>query len=757
MKRLAYWAGAATLAIAACATSPAVADNPETTNSIETRVEDLLSQMTLEEKIGQVTQFSDIGDMTGPMPDDDTLRLKRELVESGQIGSLLNVVGVEKVRAVQTIAVEQSRLGIPIIFGYDVIHGHKTTFPIPLAEAASWDLEMIELGARIAATEAAAQGLNWTFAPMVDISRDPRWGRVMEGAGEDPYLGARIAVARVRGFQGDDLAATDTIAATVKHLAAYGFAEGGRDYNTVDIGTVTLFNIVLPPFKAAFIEGGARTAMNSFNVINGVPATGDPFLQRDLLKGEWGFDGFIVSDWGSAREMIAHGFAEDARDAARLAMLGGSDMDMESVAYPAHLAELIESGDVPMELLDDAVRRILRVKFELGLFDDPYRYLDEAREAATLLAPEHRDAARRMAERSIVLLKNEGNLLPLQPGERIALIGALAADKDTPIGNWRAQGAVDSAVSVIEGFDAAGIDYTYAKGAVLQIGKAGFADQVIVNTDDRSGFAEAVETARGADKVVIVLGEDALQSGEARSRTRLDFPGVQQELLEAVVEANPNVILVVMSGRPLVLTWADENVPAIVQAWHLGIESGHALTSVLTGRYNPSGKLPMSFPRSVGQIPIYYNHLNTGRPGPNTDVFWSHYIDEENAPLYPFGFGLSYTEFNYSGLSVQTVPEGADVTVTVSNTGDVAGEEVVQLYIRDRAASVSRPVRELKGFEKIALGAGESREVSFSLGSNELGFYDASGSFVVEPGMFDVFVGGSSDATLTAEFEYRPH
>ena len=731
----------------------AMAEEPA---AIEARVESLLAQMTLEEKIGQLIQLSNVGDTTGPLPDDETRRRNMELVKAGMIGSMLNVVGVEEVRIVQDYAVNNSRLGIPLIFGFDVVHGHKTSFPIPLGEAASWDLELIEESARIAATEAAAQGLNWTFAPMADISRDPRWGRVMEGAGEDPYLGAEIAVARVRGFQGSDLSRPDTIAATVKHFAGYGFSESGRDYNTVDFSSTTLFNVVLPPFRAAVKRANARTVMNAFNIVNGIPSTGNIFLQREILKGEWGFDGFVVSDWASGLEMINHGFAADEREAARLAMQAGSDMDMESSVYLEHLQDLVESGDVSLELIDDAVRRILRVKYELGLFDDPYRYLDESREAAVLLSPENLATARKVAERSIVLLKNDDHLLPLKRGETVALIGALAADKDSPLGNWRAMGESDSAVSVVDAFEAAGIDFTYAEGAVLEIGSAGFPDPVVVNTEDRSGFSEAVAAARGADKVVIVLGEDARQSGEGRSRTRLGFPGVQQELLEAVTRANPNTILVVMSGRPLVLSWADENLPTIVQAWHLGSDSGHALTNVLTGKYNPSGKLPMSFPRSVGQVPVYYNHFNTGRPDEIPDVFWSHFTDEKNTPLYPFGHGLSYTSFAYSDLSA--VPEGEiySVEVTVANTGQVAGEEVVQLYIRDRAASVVRPVRELKGFQKILLQPGERKALRFSLGPDELGFYNGDGEFLVEPGMFDIFVGGVSTADLSTSFSCEP-
>ncbi|MEL6362627.1 MAG: beta-glucosidase BglX [Pseudomonadota bacterium] len=723
---------------------------------IEARIEALLDKMTIEEKVGQLTQYSDQGDVTGPEPNGEAQRAKFNFVKSGLVGSMLNVVGTEQVRAIQKIAVEETRLGIPVIFGFDVIHGQKTIFPIPLAEAASWDLELMEQSARVAAIEAAAQGLNWTFAPMVDVSRDPRWGRVMEGAGEDPFLGSEIAVARVNGFQGEDLAAPDTIAATLKHFAAYGFSESGRDYNAADIGTVTLHNVVLPPFREAIERANARTVMNSFSTLNGVPATGDAALQRDLLKGVWGFDGFIVSDWASGFQMIEHGFAADARGAAKISLTAGSDMDMESDIYRAHLSELIATGDVSQDALDDAVRRVLRVKFELGLFDDPYRYLDPERETNELFTTENRLLTLKAAERSIVLLKNEGGLLPLVQGESLALIGPLAADKDTPLGNWRGRGEPDSAISVADAFAAAGLDFVYEQGAVLEIGEASFVTPVKVNTEDKSGFDVAINAARKADKVVMVVGEDAFQSGESRSRARLGLPGVQQALLEAVHEVNPNVILIVMSGRPLVLTWADENLPAIVQAWHLGHEAGTAITNVLTGAYNPSGKLPMTFPRSVGQIPIYYNALNTGRPGPQDDVFWSRYADEKKAPLYPFGYGLSYTNFEFSRLRVDQQDGQILVRVDVKNTGDRTGEEVAQLYIHDRVARLSRPERELKGFQKVELQPGERRRLEFTLTSKHLGFYDQDGVYVVEPGIFDVFVGGSSTADLHKDFRYSP-
>jgi len=588
---------------------------------------------------------------------------------------------------------------------------------------------------------------------MIDVTRDPRWGRVMEGAGEDPYLGALIAKARVRGFQGDDLSAHDTIVATAKHFAGYGFAEAGKEYNTVEVGSVTLFNTILQPFRDVLESANPRSVMNAFNTINGIPATADAALQRDLLKGEWGFDGVVVSDWGSAFELIDHGYAVDGRDAACIAITAGSDIDMESHVYLDHLQSLVETGDVDEALIDDAVRRTLRIKFELGLFDDPYRYLNKDREQEKLLAEEHLDAALEMARKSIVLLKNDLSILPISKEESVGLIGALAADKDAPLGNWRGQADAHSAMSVLEGFEQAGLNFQYAHGVTVEIGNAGFEYPVVVNTENRDGFDEAVEAARNVDKVVLVLGETARQSGEGRSRADIGLPGLQQELLEAVCAVNPNVVLVVMSGRPLVLSWADTHVPAIVQAWHLGHRSGQAITDVLTGAENPSGKLPMSFPRAVGQIPVYYNHLNTGRPGPKHEVVWAHYSDVENSPLYPFGYGLSYTWFEYVDLHVEFGNDHVAISFGVINKGAIEGEETVQLYIRDRVASVARPVRELKAFEKLKFAAGERREVMMKLHAKDLGFYGPDGRFILEPGLFDVFVGGSSQTDLAQSFD----
>jgi len=728
---------------------------------IEERISLLLKEMTLEEKVGQMNQYNGFWDVTGPAPKGGSAELKYEHLRKGWVGSMLTVRGVKEVRAVQKIAVEETRLGIPLIIGFDVIHGYKTLSPIPLAEAASWDLEAIKKAAQVAADEASASGINWTFGPNVDISRDARWGRVMEGAGEDPYLGSKIAVARVKGFQGDDLSAINTIAACAKHFAAYGFAESGRDYNTVDIGNATLYNTVLPPFKAAN-DAGVRTMMNSFNILNGVPATGNSFLQRDILKGKWKFDGFVISDWASVREMITHGFAKDGAEATLKAVKAGSDMDMESNLYVYELAKLVNEGKVDVALVDDAVRRILRVKFELGLFDNPYKYLDEKREKATIGSKANHEAVLDVAKKSIVLLKNDGNLLPLKKsGQKIALIGALANDKNSPLGSWRIASEDNTAISVLEGMQKYKDNkLTYEKGSDLTVGKTTFLDELVFNTTDKSGFEAAKNVAKNADVVVMVLGEHGFQSGEGRSRTNLDLPGNQQELLEEIYKVNKNIVLVLNNGRPLTIPWASENIPAIVEAWHLGTETGNAVAQVLYGDYNPSGKLPMSFPRNVGQVPIYYNQHSTGRPiDSDKNVFWSHYSDVEKTPLFPFGFGLSYTTFEYSNLKVNKTTyakgEPVKVTVEVKNTGNYDGKEVVQLYIRDISGSLSRPVKELKGFELVNFKKGESKTISFTLTDKELGFYDNDGNYLVEPGTFKIFVGTNSNDVLETEFELK--
>lgn len=724
----------------------------------EAKIDSLLDIMTLEEKVGQMNQYNGFWDVTGPVPENGDAAKKYELLRNGQVGSMLNVRGVEAVKEVQRIAVEETRLGIPLIIGFDLIHGYKTITPIPLGESASWDLEAIEASSRIGAIEAAAAGINWTFAPMIDISRDARWGRVMEGAGEDPYLGSEIAKARIKGTQGEDLGDPLTIAACAKHFAGYGFAEAGKDYNTVDVGTSTLYNSILPPFVAAN-EVGVRTVMNSFNELNGVPATGNAFLQRTVLKGDWDFQGFVVSDWGSIREMINHGYAADGREAAAKAALAGSDMDMESDLYVKELASLVEDGTVDEALIDDAVRRILRVKYELGLFEDPYRYCDTTREQELLNAPAHHEVALDVAKKSIVLLKNDGDLLPLEKeGKTIGVIGPLADDKDSPLGSWRLAADNGTAVSVLEGLkEYDGNQYRHAKGVELAIGETAFIKELNINTTDRTGIDQAVAMARTVDQVVLVIGEHGFMSGEGRSRASIDIPGLQTELMQAIHAVNPNIVLVVMSGRPLDLTWADENVPAIVEAWHLGSQSGHAIAQVLYGDYNPSGKLPMTFPRDVGQVPLYYNFKNTGRPIiPAPDlVFWSHYTDQTNDPLYPFGYGLSYTNFEYGQVTVANSYDTdgkVQVSVALTNNGSRDGKEVVQLYLRDLVAGVTRPVRELKAFELVELDAGASTEVTMELDQSQLGYYDNDGNWVVEAGDFEVFVGGDSSTQNKGTF-----
>ncbi|WP_171657300.1 beta-glucosidase BglX [Muricauda amphidinii] len=721
--------------------------------TIDQRVDALLGKMTLEEKVGQMNQYNGFWDVTGPAPKEGNAADKYEHLRKGWVGSMLNVTGTEEVRKLQKLVVEESRLGIPLIFGFDVIHGYKTLSPIPLAEAASWDMEAIESSARIAADEASAVGLSWTFAPMVDISHDPRWGRVMEGGGEDPFLGSAIAKARVKGFQGDDLSKNNTIAACAKHFAAYGFAEAGKEYNTADIGTSTLYNTVLPPFKAA-VDMDVKTIMNGFNLLNGVPVTGSSYLQRDILKEKWGFNGYVISDWASIGELVPHGFAENLKHAAELGVKAGSDMDMESYAYITHLVNNVKEGKVDESLVDEAVRRILKVKFELGLFDDPYRYCNEQREKERIYHDDHQSGVLEMAKKSMVLLKNEGNLLPLKKNQsKIAVIGELANDNNSPLGSWRLGSDNNTAVTVLEGLKSYSENITYSRGPQVFDADANFLNEVKVNTTDTSGIEEAVALAKASDVVLMVLGEHGFQSGEARSRTKLGLPGLQLDLLKAVYKVNKNVVLIMMNGRPLTITWEAENVPTILEAWQLGSQTGNAIAKVVFGDYNPSGKLPMTFPRSVGQIPIYYNNYSTGRAQPEPIVFWTHYSDEKNEPLFPFGYGLSYTTFEYSDLKIDTQDQNnIKVSVKVTNTGSVAGEEVVQLYIHDKVASVTRPVKELKGFKKIHLAPKASKNVEFLLTDKELGFYNHQYEFIVEPGEFEIMVGTSSVQGIKGTF-----
>ena len=714
-------------------------------------ITNLLSEMTLMEKIGQLNQYSSFFDATGPAPNKGEDSLKYEQIKQGLVGSVLNVSGVKEVRALQELAIENSRLKIPLIFALDVIHGYKTISPIPLAESASWNLGLIQKSASMAAREAAASGINWTFAPMVDISRDARWGRVMEGGGEDPYLGSKIAVARINGFQGNSLNDPLTIAACAKHFAAYGFAESGRDYNTVDMGLQTLNNIVLPPFKAS-AEAGVATFMNSFNELNGVPATGSKFLQRDILKGNWNYKGLMVSDWGSIGEMIPHGYSKDLKDAARHAILAGSDMDMMSSAYIKHLKNLVEEKIISIDIINDAVIRVLELKYNLGLFSDPYRYCNLQRENEYVLNAENRQIALEMAKESIVLLKNENNILPLKKsGLKIALVGALAKDKDSPLGNWKANGPKNSAVSVLEGLKRGNTNaLTYKEGPRLINKPTFFHEHVDINDSDTTGTKKALNSTKDADVVIAVLGEHGLQSGEGRSRTKIDLPGLQMNFLKQLYKKNKKIILVLMNGRPLDLSWIDKNIPVVVEAWQLGTMSGEAISSVLYGEYNPSGKLPVSFPRSIGQVPIYYNYKNTGRPGPGGHVFWSHYNDEKNDPLYPFGYGLSYSSFNYSDLNVEKINKNSiKINFKVTNENNVDGEEVVQLYIRDLFSSITRPVKELKRFRKVGFVSNEEKSISFTLNIDDLGYLDNDGNLLFEEGDFEIMVGGSSNTSLS--------
>jgi beta-glucosidase len=714
-------------------------------------VNDLMAKMTLDEKIGQLNQYNGDWGATGKITADGD---KEKQITEGKIGSMLNVMGVDKTRKLQELAL-RSRLKIPLIFGQDVIHGFRTTFPIPLGETATWDMGLIEKAARIAATEAAAYGIHWTFAPMVDIARDPRWGRVMEGSGEDVYLGSLAAVARVKGFQGKGLGQPDAIMACAKHFAAYGAAVGGRDYNSVDMSLRQLNETYLPPFRAA-VDAGVATLMNSFNDINGVPATGNSYILRDKLKKEWNFDGFVVSDWGSIGEMVHHGFAADDADAALKAITAGSDMDMESRCYIRNLKRLVEQGKVPLALIDDAVRRILIKKYELGLFDDPFRYCNADREKLQENNMENRKFSRELGARSIVLLKNkpvnDKPLLPLSAThQKIALIGPFVKAAVANHGFW-AVSFPDDSLRIVTQFE--GIKQRAGKESAIFYAKG-----CNINDNDRSGFAEAVKAARKADVVVLSLGEAHNMSGEAKSRSNLHFPGVQEELLKAVYATGKPVILMINAGRPLIFNWAADNVPAILYTWWLGSEAGHSIADVLFGDYNPAGKLPMSFPRTEGQIPIYYDHYNTGRPaaGDEDKYYVSAYIDLANSPKYPFGYGLSYTSFDISNLRLSSdkmdmINGKIAVTVDVKNTGNFDGEEVVQLYIRDLVGSVVRPVRQLKGFKKIFVQKGQSVSVSFDLTPADLKFYNNEVQYINEAGDYEVFVGNSSQADLKGRF-----
>ena len=715
------------------------------------KADSVLRLMTLDEKVGQLNQYNDDNQATGPVTIDNN---KVDQVKNGQVGSLLNTIGSDRTRSWQELAM-QSRLKIPLIFGQDVIHGFKTTFPIPLAEAASWDLPAIQMSARIAATEASASGIHWTFAPMVDIARDPRWGRVMEGAGEDPYLGSLISAARVKGFQGLNLGDTNAVMACVKHFAAYGAAVGGRDYNSVDMSERQLYEIYLPPFKAA-VDAGAASFMNSFNDLNGIPAVANNFLQRIILKEKWGFKGFIVSDWGSIGELINHGYVKDTREAAAAALMAGTDMDMESRAYKNNLAQLVKDGKVNIELVNDAVKRILIKKFEMGLFDNPYKFSNKIREQAALNNPAHQAAARSMAAKSIVLLKNNNNILPLSKNfKKIAFIGPLVKSLIENKGFWDVSiPGVDSnfIVSQWEGLQnkiGPGTSLLYAKGCDIE-------------GNNKSGFSEAVSVANQADVVILSIGEKRDMSGEAKSRSNINIPGVQEELLEQLLATGKPVVVLINAGRPLVFNYTAKNATAILYTWWLGSEAGNGIADVLFGDYNPSAKLPMTFPASVGQIPIYYNHFNTGRPAldDKNHIYNSSYLDESIFPKFPFGFGLSYTNFSYTNLVLSNknmnMKDSILVSFTLTNTGKIAGEEVAQLYLHNKHASVVMPVKALKDFKKIMLMPGERKKIQFKVNKEKLSFFNSNLKWDAEPTDFELMIGSSSeDIRLQASFELK--
>lgn len=722
----------------------------KTTNNIPTTakdpfIEDLLKKMTLEEKLGQMSLFTTDWESTGP-----TIRAGYQNdIRAGKCGALFNSHTVDFTTKLQKIAVEESRLKIPLLFGYDVIHGYKTMFPIPLGEAASWDLAAIEKSAYVMSKEAAASGLHWTFAPMVDVSRDPRWGRVMEGAGEDPFLGSRIAETRVKGIQGTSLGKTDRLVACVKHFAAYGAPVAGREYNAVEISERVFREMYLPPYKAA-VKAGAKTVMTSFNDYDGIPATGSKYLMTDILRGEWGFDGFVVTDYTSMNEMVNHGVVKDETDAGILALNAGVDMDMQGAIYQEKIKAGLKDGRISEKQIDESVRRILKIKKDLGLFENPYKYSDKQREQNTLLSKEHLEASRDVAKRSVVLLKNNG-VLPLQNKKtRVLVTGPLADDKDNLIGAWSGSGEGRHCVSLYEGLRAhegsKNFSFEHIKGCQIE-------------GQDKSQFEAVIAAAKNSDVIILAIGEHKDMSGEAAARAQIRIPGVQEELLTALRATGKPIITVVMNGRPLVLDKVHEQSDAVLEAWWLGTQAGHALSDIIYGYYNPSGKLPMTFPRHEGQIPVFYNQKNTGRPyDPN--IKWnSKYIDMPNSPLYVFGYGLSYTTFTYSKpvstKAVYSLKENVMISVDVQNTGNFDGEEVVQLYIRDLVTSVTKPVKELKGFQKIFLKKGEKKTVQFTLTPDDLALFNAKMEWVTEPGEFDIFVGGDSDTTNKVKIELK--
>ena len=717
-------------------------------SDIYNKVDSLMSLMTLKEKIGQTIMYSGDWVTTGPIVSSNNIKLLKD----GNLGAMLNVYSAKKTKELQKVAVEETRLGIPILFGYDIIHGFKTIFPINLGHAASWDMKDIQKSARIAADEASSAGLHWTFAPMLDIGRDPRWGRISEGAGEDVFLTNEIAKANVKGFQGDDLSKNNTILACAKHFVGYGAAQGGRDYHTVNMGQDELRNVYLPPFKAA-VDAGVQTLMTAFNELNGVPATGNKFIFRDILRDEWGFKGFVVTDYTAINELVQHGFAENEKRATEIAIEAGVDMDMMSGANRFYLEALVNEGKVDADLVNDSCRRILFIKFKLGLFDDPYRYCDENREKEVTYKSEYLESARKSAAISSVLLKNDDNSLPLTKNQTIALIGPLVKDKENIIGNWAAAGDRNGkAISIYDGIK------TYLGDAKILYAKG-----CNIKNDDKSGFQEAISLSRKADKIVLVMGEDYHMSGEAASRTNIKIPGIQTELIKTLKEEVPDkkIILILMNGRPLDLSEEDSLVDSILEIWFPGTIGGFGIADVLFGVYNPSGKLPITFPRNIGQVPIYYNVKNTGRPipleNPNED-YKSNYIDSPNTPLYPFGHGLSYTTFEYSDISLSSNIIGESdilsISVNITNSGNYDGHEIVQLYIHVKVGSITRPVKELKGFSKIFIKKGENKTVNFQLTCKDFKFFNGK-DFIFEPGEFEVAIAGSSDFSFMHSFELK--
>ncbi|MEJ4087163.1 beta-glucosidase BglX [Galbibacter orientalis] len=726
-------------------------------------VEALLKKMTIDEKIGQLNLLTPGGGVATGSVVSENVEAK---IKAGNVGGLFGVASPSKMKMAQDIAVKQTRLQIPLLFGSDIIHGYKTTFPIPLGLSSSWDMDLIKSTAQIAAKEATADGINWNFSPMVDIARDPRWGRIAEGAGEDAYLGSAIARAMVTGYQGDNLTDANTMLACVKHFALYGAIEGGRDYNSVDMSRVKMFNQYLPPYKAA-IDAGAASVMTSFNDVDGVPATGNKWLLTDLLRDRWGFEGFVVSDYTSLNEMIAHGLG-DLQAVSALALKAGLDMDMVGEGFLSTLKKSLSEGKVTEADITNACRRVLEAKHKLGLFDNPYRYIDDSRPAKDILTKENRDVARQAATHSFVLLKNENNVLPLKKATKIALVGPLADSRNNMLGTWAPTGDVKNAITILEGLKNVAPDatITYAKGSnILNDAEMAkkinvFGPRVEISKESSEALLnEALAAAKKSDVVVAVVGEATEMSGEAASRTDITIPDTQKKLIKALVETGKPIVLVLMSGRPLAIP-EEFNLPvSILQVWHPGVEAGNAVADVVFGNYNPSGKLTATWPRSVGQIPVYHSMKNTGRPAPASEEFQkfkSNYLDEKNSPLFPFGYGLSYTSFEYAGLKINkdkiSQGEAVEVSVTLKNTGNFDGEEVVQLYLHDVVRSITPPNRELKGFKKVFLKKNESKEVTITLQPEDLKFYNSDLEFVAEPGTFEVFVGGDSNASLKKEF-----